>query len=100
MHNLYKVETEDSCEGTEAIVGGAGGQSMDEELSFSEAGTFTYACIVMCTDETAPGGTANLEHCHCSAYTHKLVVTVVDEIVEDAAAESDSTDDPVDEAAA
>ena len=76
QHNLVAVASEESCEATETVVGGVGGPSMDETVEFPAAGVFHYACTHMCTDETALGGTANDAYCHCTAFSHKLVVTV------------------------
>jgi hypothetical protein len=81
-HNLFKVASQadlDSCTMGEAVVDGVGVKSMDTLLEFEGPGTYFYACSVMCTAETAAGGEAMAEYCHCSAFNHKLIVTVLDE---------------------
>jgi hypothetical protein len=82
MHNLFEVASQedlDTCTMGTAVVDGIGGNTMDQTLDFDAPGTYFYACSVMCTDETAAGGEAIADYCHCTMFSHKLVVTVLDE---------------------
>eukprot|EP00747_Dinoflagellata_sp_TGD_P033945 gnl/TRDRNA2_/TRDRNA2_136944_c0_seq1.p1 gnl/TRDRNA2_/TRDRNA2_136944_c0~~gnl/TRDRNA2_/TRDRNA2_136944_c0_seq1.p1 ORF type:complete len:183 (+),score=22.02 gnl/TRDRNA2_/TRDRNA2_136944_c0_seq1:41-550(+) len=53
-----------------------GTQTMDETMEYTEAGTYYYACSVMCAENT--GGASESQYCHCNAFSHKLIVTVSD----------------------
>merc|ERR1712078_270293 len=54
----------------------SGTQTMDETMEYAEAGTYYYACSVMCAENT--GGASDHQYCHCNAFSHKLIVTVTD----------------------
>jgi len=51
-----------------------GVKTMDETMTYTEAGTFYYVCSVMCLEST---GGPNDQYCHCGGFTHKLIVNVV-----------------------
>jgi len=81
-HNLIEVPSKsdfDTCvipDGKMAVgqtADSPGVKSMDETMTYKEAGTFYYVCSVMCSEST---GGYNEKYCHCGGFAHKLVVTV------------------------
>eukprot|EP00747_Dinoflagellata_sp_TGD_P088437 gnl/TRDRNA2_/TRDRNA2_164001_c0_seq1.p1 gnl/TRDRNA2_/TRDRNA2_164001_c0~~gnl/TRDRNA2_/TRDRNA2_164001_c0_seq1.p1 ORF type:complete len:198 (+),score=38.52 gnl/TRDRNA2_/TRDRNA2_164001_c0_seq1:78-671(+) len=81
-HNLLQLPSKssfDTCElPTDKMAvsqddAAPGAQEMDHDLTFTEAGTYYYACSMMCLVTT--GGPSD-EYCHCQTFSHKLIVTV------------------------
>merc|ERR1711904_629575 len=50
-----------------------GVKTMDETMTYTDAGTFYYVCSVMCLSTT---GGFNEQYCHCGGVNHKLIVNV------------------------
>merc|ERR1711985_110063 len=81
-HNILQVQSKadfDTCKipESEMAIGQSadnyGVKTMDETMTYSEAGTFYYVCSVMCLSST---GGPNDQYCHCGGFNHKLIVTV------------------------